>query len=211
METLVLRVAARHEAGRYTFPREFYLPPEVQDTDTPPENPEGSDLWVWKYERDGKPHAIAFVGKQRKPTWRYRFRDERARDRKIEETADRRRSYLKRKQDEMKSRREFQHGLSEGDMLVASWGYDQTNVDFYQVTDIRGKHVIVREIGKKTVRSEQTADYVAGIPNRFTGPAMRRKPSMAGPDKAMVKIDSSRRAYPWDGKPRYQTGWGYGH
>lgn len=38
-----------------------------------------------------------------------------------------------------------------GDIFEMSWGYDQTNVDYFQVVSVTGKGVYVREIGAKTV------------------------------------------------------------
>ena len=36
-----------------------------------------------------------------------------------------------------------------GDIYEASWGYDQTNVDYYQVIRVSAKSVWTREIGKR--------------------------------------------------------------
>lgn len=36
-----------------------------------------------------------------------------------------------------------------GDVVVNTWGYEQTNVEFYQVTAITGKSIKVREISQK--------------------------------------------------------------
>jgi len=152
MDALTLRVVARHQRGALTLPREFYLPKEIRDIE--PENPKGTDLYVWRYEVQGRPYGIAFVGKQRKPIWHHRFPSESNREKKIDETIESRRRYVEQKLEVLKQRRDFQHGLVEGDILYSSWGYDQTNVDFYQVTEVRGKHVIVREIASQTVRSE---------------------------------------------------------
>jgi hypothetical protein len=38
-----------------------------------------------------------------------------------------------------------------GQIFKCSWGYDQTNVDYYQVTEVKGKKVTLRAIGAKTV------------------------------------------------------------
>jgi len=43
------------------------------------------------------------------------------------------------------------HSLNVGDILRASWGYDQTNIDYFQVTALVGKSMVeVREIGYAT-------------------------------------------------------------
>ena len=37
-----------------------------------------------------------------------------------------------------------------GDIFLMSWGYDQTNVNFFQVTRVSPKGVFVREIGYRS-------------------------------------------------------------
>ena len=46
-----------------------------------------------------------------------------------------------------KKRKEFKHEYVVGDVFVSSWGYDQTNVNFFQVVKNTDKSVWVREIG----------------------------------------------------------------
>lgn len=41
-------------------------------------------------------------------------------------------------------------GVHVGDIFFDVWGYDQTNVDFYQVVALKGKHTaVLREIGSR--------------------------------------------------------------
>ena len=42
-----------------------------------------------------------------------------------------------------------------GDLFSMSWGYDQTNVNYFQVTRTTPKGVYVREIGAKSVPDTQ--------------------------------------------------------
>jgi len=42
-----------------------------------------------------------------------------------------------------------------GDIFSMSWGYDQTNVNYFQVTRLTPKGVYVREIGAKSVPGTQ--------------------------------------------------------
>ena len=45
-------------------------------------------------------------------------------------------------------------GVHVGDIYYSSWGYDQTNVDFYQVVALKGKHTaVIRQIAN---------DYLGG-------------------------------------------------
>ena len=103
-----------------------------------------------------------------------------------------------------------QHQVQVGDILNASWGYNQTTVNFYQVISLVGKRTVtLREVEKKTVRSETSGDYVIPKPNSFKSSKIYKK--RLGSDGSSVQIDSSIYAYKWGGKPQFQTGIGYGH
>ena len=39
-----------------------------------------------------------------------------------------------------------------GTILVNRWGYEQTNVDFFQVIKVTEKTVVIRQIAKETVK-----------------------------------------------------------
>lgn len=209
----VLRVATRFMRA-LTLPRPSYLPPEARDTK--PIEPEGTDLaiWVWEKEYDtplkGKVlrlFGIAFAGKANKPLWHHSFKDESSRQRLIDETIKNRKSLLEYKQKRLQERKDFQHDFQKGDILYSSWGYDQTNVDFYEVVEVVGKMVSVREIAGKVTREERGADYVVAVPGKFVGPVLKRKVGVGG----YVKIDNVQSASKWDGKPKYQTAAGWGH
>ena len=183
---------------------------ERNDTNIRTYFPEGTDLEIVTYESAGKGllQAVAFQGKARKPLWFYYFKTEQRRQKQIEDTIEMRKRILERKENERKERMEFQHSLQEGDFLYTSWGYDQTNVNFYQVvTVMSGKTIEIREVAKKVVKSNPPTDYVAPVPNKFIGGKMRKKVGVGD----TVRIESYAHASKWDGKPKYQTSFGWGH
>lgn len=56
-----------------------------------------------------------------------------------------------------------------GDIFYSSWGYDQTNVDFYEVAEVTSKCFRVREIGCKSIVKEgysDMSDHVIPDPTR---------------------------------------------
>jgi hypothetical protein len=183
------------------MPRPSYLPPGVRDT--PPETPSGTDLAIWKWEEHGRLFAIAFAGRANKPLWHYSFRSDAHRQKRIDETIVQRKAHLKAKAERQRERRDYRHDYVVGDILNSSWGYDQTNVNFYEVTDVRGKMVVIREISQRRVSD----DRVTAAPGRFIGPPVRRKVSQGG----SVKVTQSQHASKWDGKPSYRTPAGFGH
>ena len=46
---------------------------------------------------------------------------------------------------------QFENPYKVGDILHHSWGYDQTNCDFYQVVEVKTASVVLRKIAHKTV------------------------------------------------------------
>ena len=95
-------------------------------------------------------------------------------------------------------------GFKVGDILVSSWGYDQTNIDFYEVVQVKGKGtVVIRQVQEKIVRQGDQEEDVVPEPGKFEGePLLRRvKPG----DRPGVKLESYAWAYLWDGKPKRQT------
>jgi hypothetical protein len=205
-----LLTVANDLVAAMTFPREFHLPPQCKGQD--PVNPEGTDLYVWVYQLGELPAAMGFVGKRSKPEFNLKFRTEQARQEYINREAERRRLVVGEKLKQQAERKNFEHNFVKGDILYSSWGYDQTNVDFYQVTDvISSKEIVIRAIGKRVVSGKGTStEKVMAEPNEFTGPAMRKRPQGSGLH-VNVRLNSFSNAYEWDGTPQGQTGGGWGH
>lgn len=94
---------------------------------------------------------------------RYNFWTEEEREKCKERLMANITSHEKAKEDRRLERKKMTNHAKIGDVLVNSWGYDQTNVDFYQVTRLTKKGVYTREIGKEFVDGESVnsmAGYV---------------------------------------------------
>ena len=96
--------------------------------------------------------------------------------------------------------------LEVGQILKSVWGYDQTNVDYYQVIAKNG--ATMNTIRK--IRSNEVPDKYSGmvgktspIPGAFIGPAQRVKPNQLG----YVTLTSYSYAAPCaaDDVSRYST------
>ena len=174
--------------------------------------PKDTDLEIYVWEND-KFYAACFAGKSNKPLWYYHFRNESKRRDYIDKTIEQRLKRIEEKEKRRRERLDFQHDFEKGDILYSTWGYDQTNVDFYQVTDVRGKMVVIREIEQKVVGSHPPQDSVVPVKNKFIGPPKRKKvlKGYSGDQSGYVKINSFAFAYKWDGRPIYQTSLGWGH
>jgi hypothetical protein len=66
--------------------------------------------------------------------------------------------------------------LTVGTILYYSWGYDQTNIEFFQVIRNTGKSVIVREIASESVEGSQgfMSEQVKPVRDAFIGPELRK-------------------------------------
>lgn len=108
-------------------------------------------------------------------------------------------------------RRRASEEVAVGDFFVSSWGYDQTNVDFYQVTGTTRTMVKLRALKKKIVGGKGGPyEKVMPIANTMYGPEIRKKlKEWSG--RPYIKLNSRINAYKWDGRPETQTGGAFGH
>ena len=197
------RILSQRVAARFTMNRDFYIPKGVK-----PETPRGTDMVVYKWQDDrGTLLAMGFVGKQNKPYFNYMFRDENQRELYVSKQIDERKEVLNRKEKLREEKKNFRHDLVVGDILYSSWGYDQTNVDFYEVLATTEKSVIIREVGQKVVKEDSYAEYVVPVPGRYIGSKMNKRVGNGG----YVRVSGSQSASKWDGKPKYKTPFGMGH
>ena len=173
--------------------RESYIPAgSEQITDAE------SDAVIYVYEdEDARPSAVAFHGRAQKPDWHHWFRDKDARSNHIRTFFDKRRTHIS----EREARRQEEkapHDFEVGDVLCSTWGYDQTNVDFYEVTRV----VSDRTIELRAIRDQRKAgaycDAGTATPahGSFKGGAFRRRVTLGS-----VLITSFCVASRWDGKP----------
>jgi len=113
-----------------------------------------------------------------------------------------------------------------GDVLVRSWGYDQTNIDFYLVTKVTSKSVQIVPIISQIVRRDEYNDYVTPTESRaidqhelqdrpFKGkPATKRFECtrlFSDGHSYRVNFNSYSSLRLWDGTEQRQTGANYGH
>lgn len=94
-----------------------------------------------------------------------------------------------------------------GDIWYATWGYEQTNVSFFQIINKSAKMVTIREIkSQKKQTGQWTTDGGVATPLRgkFMGSPMKKKLQSGG----SIKIESYMFARPWDGNPVRYTSYG---
>lgn len=157
--------------------------------------------------------AIFYLGKRTKPEAHLIFPSLEARDaylaRFVEKAERFAREKAERKAAEKAARAAFTHGYALGDILVSSWGYEQTNLEFFEVVGVpSGKSVLLRPVASRRVRSTGWASAdVAPAPGQFTGEAFRKlvAPGGAGHEKGVVRINSFANAYQSDPERAYHS------
>lgn len=79
-------------------------------------------------------------------------------------------------------------GVRVGDLFYGSWGYEQTNVDFFQVVALRAKHTaVLRRIA---------GDYIGGF--SMSGNVRPCRDAFTGPEEYTVRT----KVITWNGTPR---------
>lgn len=63
-------------------------------------------------------------------------------------------------------KKEMKNPYKIGDILYTSWGYEQTNVDFFQVTQLGPKSIKARKIGCQVVENSAGHDSCSVKPNK---------------------------------------------
>jgi len=109
-------------------------------------HPDGLGIVYLYSTSKGLPAAVAYAGKQSKAAWHYSFQCDPAREQRIQEWFRSLESWRQAKA-ERATERTLPHSLNAGDIISNSWGYDQTNVDWYQVTRTSANFVWLRAIG----------------------------------------------------------------
>lgn len=164
---------------------------------------------VYVYALAGKPYAIGFRGKVVKPTFHHSFKTEADRakfvGRWMKQIADAE-GYIANRKAEQKAARAKPHSFEVGLILTGSWGYEQTNVDFFEVTKILGKNMVeIEQIGSQSAVDapdgySSMSDHVVPNPDSRTGKFSRVKVV-----NGSVKSPIYGTAHVWNGKPKYSS------
>ncbi len=108
------------------------------------------------YEREGeneKVYGAAFFGKSTKPAWHYVFNSREEMINYSHEWIDSKiKNYVyweNLKKQKKETRAKEIEVIKEGDILYNSWGYDQTNIDYYLVVGKKNKIFFIRELAQK--------------------------------------------------------------
>lgn len=121
----------------------------------------------------------AYRAKAKKPFMNYRYRTVERLKMAVAENINscnkRFESKLQQKEQQKERLAKFRDELEVGTILYTCWGYEQTNVEFYQVVSKKGAFCEVREIAKRSHDTAYMQSEVSPKPNEFIGEAVRKK------------------------------------
>lgn len=172
--------------------------------------PKTADCVLGLYEKqDGEKQFFGFIaysGKRNKHDLFVRYRTREQRDQGAARYIEQR-TVAARQQEQMRQNRILKSNpVKIGDVFYTSWGYDQTNVEFYQVTAVKGQFVWVREICKNIEESGFMSGHTTPVKNTFresAGELKKRVLTTDGGKTVHLKISDLRTAWQWDGRAKY--------
>ena len=153
----------------------------------------------------GRPAAMGFAGKATRPSFNYQFKDDDGRAQYVDE-------YIKGliARDALKLQRraeqkafDARNFLDVGDVIVNSWGYDQTNVDFYVIQSVSAKFVTVQPCSSELTggAGHSMSGYRIAKPETMHGEITRHGVYAFGSDARInFKYGSAQK---WDGQPEF--------
>lgn len=125
---------------------------------------------------DNKIHMAGFSGRRKKPDFIYSFRSLERADIYRSEWHQKLVSNAAFKAEKARIGKQPQTMLVVGYVLVAVWGYDQTNYSYFQVTRLPGKRTVeIREVSQKKQEIARLQGICAPVKNNFIGEPMIKR------------------------------------
>jgi hypothetical protein len=149
-----------------------------------------SDAIAYLYEENGKYYGIGYHGKANRPDWHINFGKRLGnREQYVKEYFEGRQRHVKFMQEHRDDRKSYVNDYTVGDILNTCWGYEQTNVEYFEVVASSGAMVTIRQIGKEYVESGSDRGNSVPLPGLFVGEAFKKRAQKHG-----IRIDECRIA-----------------
>jgi hypothetical protein len=104
------------------------------------------------------------------------------------------------KAEKKQSTKKFLESLKPGTILSGSWGYDQTNIEFYKILEVRGSKIKLVELGHETIEGSEGFMCCKVKPGGEMGSPIERVVRGQG-----VRIDTCITLSLWDGRELYKS------
>lgn len=161
----------------------------------------GVAVYFYPHSKTGEPCVTIFSGQNAKPILHRYYKTAERRDEAVASAL----GEIARKLERTQARRtdaNRPHRWDKGLILCASWGYDQTNVQFWEIVEVPSPcYVVLQEIAAVRVSSGEQAmsGHAFPDPEIGVGRPFRAKVNMAD-NIGRVAIRSFISAAPWDGR-----------
>ena len=141
---------------------------------------------AYTYTLKGRFIVATFTARSKKPVFHYAFLDEAGRTERMQDFFSAQYKAEIRKIEKRAERFNYEVKLNEGDILYTSWGWEQTNIDFYQVIRVIKKQIIVRKIEKEYKETQ----FMAGFSTPILGVFISNEMTVSTTGESTVKIGS---------------------
>lgn len=141
----------------------------------------GADATAYVYnDAKGRPCVVAFIGRARKPSGRYYFNSEQRREAYVRQIFDRARERAQYKAERAAEKKAFVNPYKVGDIFRSSWGYDQTNIDYFECVAVAGSMLTVRELRQDTESDGWLTGKCVPLPGEYRGEPKRVRAQPCG-------------------------------
>ena len=160
-------------------------------------------IFIFEYENNGGILCAIFEKRGNKPTYHYRFKNEAQRVdfiKRQKESADR---------DIINEQKRRQQAFNEsqkyvpGAILYDSWGYEQTNIDFYIILERVNNTLTLQRIGEFREYSSSMSGTKTPDPSKLIDEPFKKRISKNG----YVNIESYSCTKIYNGTPKHWSSW----
>ena len=157
--------------------------------------PDGVGAVACYVSRQGKPSARGFRGRALRAAFRYSFASAEHRARWLADWTKDEAQRIEEIQKRMAKEKQ-PHGYQVGDILYSCWGWEQTNINFYEVVAVRGAVVDIVELRQDREPTLPMQGWCMPRKGDHRGEVLKSKrPNGFG----RVRIDDVQSAGRWDG------------
>lgn len=148
---------------------------------------------------------IIFIGSSSRPAVQTRFTLESDRSNEVTRVITQKRLNDRNKEKIAFDKKNFIPESVAGDIFVYSWGYDQTQVEFFKLLSVKSKTGTFIRIGHNDVPDRIFSDYSYVVPDEQItfGAEIKKRISKHGDTEMFSFENGSCRK--WDGKPKYTS------
>ena len=151
--------------------------------------------------QDVKPIVAIFAKGSSKPFAHYKFKTLESRAAFIQKQKDADAENERSEQVYLSKQAEEAKKLQPGVILYSSWGWEQTNIDWYEVIERRGQMLTVQQIGTRRMADDEYYDRGKCLPDPAVkiGQPFRKRVTKHG----TINLESYKWCGLWDGEPKY--------